>query len=757
MIKTALSFSAGCFCLLQLSSLPSTQWLWSVIPALILFTITKTRLLAIFFFALLWTLFYVSQTMQNTLSPNLVNTELRVTGVISSIPENHGNRIRFEFSPQQNQHYQLPEKLRLNWYQSLPSSILAGETWQLIVKLKPPRGTMNPASFDYEKWLFQQNIGAVGYVRHNSKNVLIASASPLNINSWRHKIVMMLDKTLPNSPYLGLVQGLTVGVKQQISPQQWQVLRQSGTSHLLAISGLHIGLAAAIGFFSFKWLWRLRAENLLLLPANHFGALAGLAAGLFYAALAGFSVPTQRALIMLSVVTLTLLLKRPINISQSLAIAALLILILNPLAILSAGFFLSFVAVVIIIWINQNRFPTAKFQWLKTHSLIAFGLTPLLLLFFMQTSLIAPIANFIAIPIISFLVIPLLLLGSLMLWLFEPLAEWLFNLALTIFDLFWPIIELLANTPYSHWNLSAISNLHWLILVIATIVLLSPRHIPGKWLASFAFLPLFYTNSNQPEKGDIWFTLLDVGQGLSAVIQTAEHTVIYDTGPRYSNKFNAGSAVIEPFLKNRGIQHIDTLIVSHSDNDHIGGAKSLLDSFSIGSLLTSQPEYLSKSTMCFSGQSWQFDGVSFEILSPEVQAINSDNNLSCVLKVNNGEHSILLPGDIEKPIEAKLVKNSPEKLTSTILIAPHHGSNSSSTSEFIQKVDAKWLLFATGHLNRYHFPHKKVKHRYQKANTKLLDTSSNGAIMMKLKRQKKIEIITWRQSAQRIWTQVATD
>jgi len=344
-----------------------------------------------------------------------------------------------------------------------------------------------------------------------------------------------------------------------------------------------------------------------------------------------------------------------------------------------------------------------------------------------------------------------------MLWLFEPLANLLLNLVVIIFELFWPVIELLANTPYSHWNLPTISSLHWFILVIATIVLLSPRHIPGKWLALFAFLPLFYTSANQPNKEDIWFTLLDVGQGLSAVIQTAEHTVIFDAGPKYSNKLNAGSSVIEPFLKDSGIQHIDTLIVSHSDNDHIGGAEHLIDSFSVGSLLTSQPEYLSESKACYSGQSWQFDGVSFEILSPESKANNSDNNLSCVLKITNDQHSILLTGDIEKPIEAELVKNSPEKLASTILVAPHHGSNSSSTSEFIQKVDAKWVLFATGYLNRYHFPHKKVRQRYQKTNAKLLNTAVHGAILMKLKQQKKVEIITWRQSAQRFWTQVATD
>ena len=757
MIKPALSFSAGCFCLLQLSSLPSTQWLWSVIPALILFAITKFRLLAIFFIASLWTLFYVSQVTQNVLAPSLINTELRVTGVISNIPKRVGNRVQFEFHPDQNQNYRLPKKLRLNWYHPMPSTILAGEKWQLIVKLKPPHGSMNPAAFDYEKWLFQQGIGAVGYVRHNPKNVLIASASPFNINSWRHNIVIKLEKALPHSPYLGLIQGLTVGVKQQISSQQWQVLRQSGTSHLLAISGLHIGLAAAIGFFCFKWLWRLRPDNLLLLPANHFGAIAGLATGLFYAALAGFSIPTQRALIMLSIVTIALLLKRPINISQSLAVAAILILTLNPLAVLSPGFFLSFAAVAIIIWISQNRFPTAKFQWLKTHSLIAFGLTPLLLLFFMQTSLIAPVANFIAIPIISFLVIPLLLLSSLMLWVFKPLADWLLNLVVSIFELFWPIIDLLANTPFSHWNLPTISNLHWLILAIATIVLLSPRYIPGKWLALFAFLPLFYPNTAQPNKGDVWFTLLDVGQGLSAVIQTSEHTVIFDTGPKYSDKLNAGSSVIEPYLKASGIHHIDTLIVSHSDNDHIGGAKHLIDSFVIDTILTSQQKHLSGSKVCSSGQSWQFDGVSFEILSPESKASNSDNNLSCVLKITNDQHSILLTGDIEKQVEAKLVKNSPEKLASTILIAPHHGSNSSSTSEFIQKVDAKWVLFATGYLNRYHFPHPKVTQRYQKTSAKLLNTADHGAILIKLEHQKKIDIITWRQSAQRIWTQVATD
>ncbi len=757
MVKTAFSFSAGCFCLLQLPSLPPPEWFWAAIPVLILFTITQTRLLAIFFIGSLWTLFYASLITQNVLTPSLINTEISVTGLINSIPVKQGNRVQFEFLPEHNQNYRLPEKLRISWYNALPNTISAGEKWQLMLKLKPPHGTMNPAGFDYEKWLFQQRIGAVGYVRHSTENRLIQTASLFNINSWRHKIVILLEEALPNSPYLGLIQGLTVGVKQQISTSQWQVLRQSGTSHLLAISGLHIGLAAAIGFFCFKWLWRLRPNNLLLLPANHFAAIAGMFTGLFYAALAGFSIPTQRALIMLSVVTVMLLLKRPINISQSLALAAILILILNPLAILSAGFFLSFAAVAIIILITQNRFPAPKFQWLKTHTLIALGLTPLLLLFFMQTSLIAPIANLIAIPVISFLVIPLLLLSSIMIGLYAPIAEFLLNLVVTIFELLWPIIELLATSRYSHWNMATISNLHWFILVVATLVLLAPRSIPGKWLALFAFLPLFYPISSRPDKGDIWFTLLDVGQGLAAIIQTAEHTVIFDTGPKYNARLNAGSSVVAPFLKDRGIRHIDTLIVSHSDNDHIGGAKHLINNFTINTILTSQPKHLPGSRVCHSGQSWRLDGVTFEILSPESQAIDSDNNLSCVLKVMSGEHRILLTGDIEKSIEAKLVRSSAKQLPATILIAPHHGSNSSSTNQFIQQVNAKWVLFATGYLNQYHFPHKKVIQRYQKTDAKLLNTAEHGAILMKLKQHKTIEIITWRQSAQRIWTQVATD
>ncbi|NQY26746.1 MAG: DNA internalization-related competence protein ComEC/Rec2 [Piscirickettsiaceae bacterium] len=751
MIKTAISFALGCLFFLQLPEMPSVQWLWALFPVCILLFYPYLRWLAVVFLAALWTLFQTNLLLDNRLDDALVGLDLVISGTISNIPEHQSRLIRFEFSPDKSNTITLPNKLRLNWYQSQAIQLHAGEKWQLTVRLKQPRGMSNPGSFDYEGWLFQQGIGATGYVRSSADNKLLESSSIYSINAIRQSLTKAIEQHLINSPHIGLIQGLATGVRHNINQQQWQVLRLSGTSHLLAISGLHIGLSAAIGFFIFRFLWSRRAANLLFLPAKEAGAIGGFILALFYAALAGFSIPSQRAMIMVATVMISLFIRRPIPASRLLAISLLIIVALNPLSVLSAGFWLSFSAVSIILFISQNRFPSPRWQWAKIHTLIAIGLTPLLLLFFMQTSLIAPIANFVAVPVVSLLVVPIILLASFLLWFAEPIAVLLLQLAEQILNLVWFFLDYLAELPYSHWNSTVIPRLYYIPIIIGTLLLLTPRKFPAKWLGIIGFSPLFFYNAQQPNENEFWFTLLDVGQGLSAVIQTQHHTLVFDTGPKFSNSFNTGTAIVLPFLQHQGIKQVDSLIISHGDNDHIGGAIPLINAIDVTQILTSVPELLSNSNHCDAGQSWQWDGVNFMMLNPNRDDISSKNNLSCVLKVSNKTHSVLLTGDIEYATEQQLIARYKAHLPATVLIAPHHGSKTSSSNAFINAVQAQYVLFPVGYNNRYHFPAKRITDRYQQRDITMFNSAKHGAIQFKFDHQNEPQITTWRQSSAKIW------
>lgn len=730
-------------------------WLWALLPAFVLLLFNKTRLFSIITLGALWSLFYAHSTLNDRLPEHLAGQDLMVTGIVSSIPKQNGRRVSFEFSAESDPAYKLPDKLRLNWYRPLDQDINAGERWQLTVRLKQARGMINPGSFDYEGWLFQQGINATGYVRAASTSKRLAIASTFSINALRQSLIERIEVHLADSKNLGLIQGLTAGVRDNITSQQWQVLRLSGTSHLLAISGLHIGLAAAVGFFCFKWLWARRSNNLLLLPSKEAGAIGGFVTALLYAAMAGFSIPSQRALIMVTMFMITLLMRKPAAINSILALSLLIILILDPSAILSVGLWLSFSAVGIILFISQNRLPAPRWQWAKIHTLIAFGLTPLLLLFFMQTSLIAPLANFIAVPAISFFVVPLLLLASVLIWLIEPIGSALFHIADWLLGLLWPIMQFLADLPFSHWSSPTLPTFYWLSVLLGTFLLLLPHRFPAKWLGLIGLMPLFLYQPERPAEDEFWFTLLDVGQGLAAVVQTKNHSLVFDTGPKFSDSFNTGTAIVMPFLQQQGINQLDTLIISHGDNDHIGGAIPLIGQIKTYSVISSVADLLPAAKHCFAGQSWQWDGVTFTLLHPRPDDIASENNLSCVLKVSTANKSVLLTGDIESKTEKLLVQRYGSKLASTLLVAPHHGSATSSSQIFLDAVDPDIVLFPVGYRNRYGFPKAKIMERYHSKNIRTFDTAQSGAILFKFKAEIITEPVLWRHQAKRIWTAVA--
>ncbi|OUR73261.1 DNA internalization-related competence protein ComEC/Rec2 [Methylophaga sp. 41_12_T18] len=757
MIKSAISFLLGCLLLSQQPSLPDSQLLWLVLATAIAVLFSPYRWLIWLLLGFSWSYYQASAVISDRLASELQGKDIVITGTVSTIPEYHSQHVRFEFRPDQQPNIQLPKKILLNWYRPFPISIHADERWQIMVRLKLPYGMKNPAGFDYESWLFQRGIGATGYIRSNDKNIRLAVSPELSINRLRQSVNGRLNQHLTDSSNLGVVEGLTTGTRHNISKQQWQLLRLSGTSHLLAISGLHIGLAAAIGFFSCYWLWCLRANNLLLLPAKYIAAMGGFLFALFYAALAGFSIPTERALMMVSMVMIALLCKRPAAISSSLAISLMLILIWDPLAVLAPGLWLSFTAVAIIVYTSQYRHPTPRWQWAKIHFLIALGLTPLLLVFFSQTSLISPLANLIAVPYVSLIIVPLSLLASIMLWLFEPIGILLLFIVDQGLTYFWLWLDLVTSLPFSTWSSVQLPLLYSLPISLGVILLLAPKALPAKYLAVFTLLPLLMYDPDKPEQGEFWFSLLDVGQGLASVIQTKNHTLVFDAGPKYSEKFDTGSAVVKPFLQANGINNIDILIISHGDNDHIGGAQSLLKAINTKKVLSSEVDNLTGAEHCQAGQSWQWDEVSFTMLHPLELDIGSDNNLSCVLRIANQAGSVLFTGDIEQHAEQLLIARYGHNLKSTILVAPHHGSNTSSSNSFISLVSPDTVLFPVGYKNRYHFPNQHVIDRYHSKQIVMLDTAHHGAIQYQFGQQQISAPLSWRQHRHNIWTVATTD
>jgi len=749
MIHSAIAFAIGCLWIVNQSSLPSYYCCFLLVPSLWIWF--KFQVPALFFLCLgaLISSWHSAVLLDDRLSSEMVGKDVLIQGYIDTIPNQYHHRARFDFSPDKNIHPDIPSKIRVSWYQSFPKTLAPGQKWQLLLRLKPPVGMSNPITFDYEKWLFQQNIGALAYVRSTPDNVQLMSADNWSFQSFRFQLFSFIEQHLAHTDNLGLLQALVTGVKHNIHSDQWQVLTLSGTSHLLAISGLHIGLAATIGFIFSGFLWSLTPRLLLIVPRQYIASLGGVVTASFYAAMAGFAIPTQRALLMVVIVMISLCLKRPVSSFQLLAICLFLILFWDPLAVLDPGFYLSFVAVAIIFIHLHNYKPAPRFTWLKIHGVIALGLTPLLILFFGQTSLIAPIANLIAVPFVSLLVVPLLLIAAFTHSLADYVSIFLFDIADVLLGILWPALAYLSSVQFASVSISSLPIFYWLLLCLSTLLFLLPRGTPLKSLGVIGFLPLFIYKPDKPDTGEFWFHLLDVGQGLSAVIQTKNHTLLFDTGAHFSDSFNAGEHIIVPFLKQSGVHSLDTVVVSHGDNDHIGGLASVIHQLSVKKIISN--EMIEGAQPCIAGQNWQWDQVKFEVLHPSPKDTFVGNNRSCVVKVSAKSGSVLLTGDIEKEAEQTLIARYPQKLDSTLLVAPHHGSKTSSTSDFIERVSPNLVMFAAGYLNRFNHPHPTVLARYE-LSSQTLNTATNGALLVQFTEHGVEPPISWRKKSQKIWT-----
>jgi competence protein ComEC len=716
-----------------------------------------------FFWAALW----AHVRLQDALPPAWEGRDLRIAGVVAALPVENERGSRFEFDVEQvlTPGAVVPRHIQLSWYaarpggpvKGVPPRVRPGERWQLTVRLKRIHGNANPNGFDYEYWALERNIRAGGYVRGKGDNRRLADLvyrPGYVVERMRQWESERFERVLAGRPYAGVLKALAIGDQSAISPAQWQVFRRTGVVHLFSISGLHVTMVAALAFFLVYGLWRRSATLTLRLPARKAAVAAGVAAALAYALLAGFAVPTQRTLYMLSVVAASLWRSRTSAPSTVLTLALLAVTVFDPWAVLAPGFWLSFGAVAAILYAGTGRVgrPSRLREWVVTQGAVTLALAPLLLALFQEVSLVSPLANAFAIPVVSLAVVPLTLAGAALpadfplLWA-HTLMEW------CMAPLGW-----LAGLPEAVWRQHAPAPWAVVAALAGAAWLLLPRGFPTRWLGVTGFLPLVMIPPPTPPSGALWVTVLDVGQGLAVVAQTHGHALLYDTGPRLGPEADSGNRIIAPFLRASGIWRLDGMIVSHDDADHSGGAVSVMQAVPVDWLASSLPAghpvlgQARRAVPCVAGQSWEWDGVRFDILHPPsgYPGGNADNDRSCVLKITSLHGSVLLPADIEGKSEGELLARHAAALPSTVLVAPHHGGKRSSGADFVRRVGPAVTIFSAGYRNRFGHPRAEVVERYRALGSQILRTDRDGAVLLRFE-PGGLGVRTWRQAANRYW------
>lgn len=761
-----LSFALGVAALQSLPALPDwplVRLLALAIAMLLTACLLQRRLavlrglcfIASFGLGVGWAGMLAQQRLAEVLPSVWEGQDIQVVGVIVELPNEFGRGVRFTFQVEQvlTPDAVLPPRIALSWYRGwrdeefyqLPQ-LHAGERWQLTVRLKQPHGNANPHAFDYEGWLFERGLRATGYVRKADDNRLLTAQVPgvfYRIERLRQTIRDRFQASLPQSPAASVLAALAVGDQQAVSGELWRTFAKTGTSHLMSISGLHVTMLAALCGGLVGFLWRRWPPLPLWLPAQRAAIIAGWLGAAFYTLLAGAGVPALRTLAMLSVCALAMCSRRNVGAWTTLGLALVAVLLWDPWAVLAAGFWLSFGAVAALFVGASGRLGEGSVwsrfgltQWAAT-----LGTLPLLLFFFHQFSLVSPLANAVAIPAISFVITPLALLAALLQWDFPLwLADWLMTQLL--FGLDW-----LAALPLAVWSPPAPPWWAVLLGLLGVAVLLLPRGFPGKLAAVVLLAPALFLPAAKPAPGEAWVSVLDVGQGLAVVVRTAEHALLYDAGPYYSPESDASQRIAVPYLRAVGVARLDTLIVTHQDSDHSGGVASVLESMPVGEMLDSLPERhwlrgraaaVSTVRHCLGGQRWQWDGVEFTILHPSPADYAAQpkkaNHLSCVLRVAAGGRSLLLTSDIEAPDEAAMLAR-PEAaalLRSDVVLAPHHGSRTSSTPAFIDAVGAQTVIFPMGYRNRFGHPRADVWQRWAATGARLWRSDRDGALTVHL-------------------------
>jgi competence protein ComEC len=718
--------------------------------------------------------------LADTLPAAWENVDVEVTGIVDDLPQNDEAGARFAFAVERvlTEGASVPSRVSLAWHaprssdESQPGEapkVHAGERWTLTLRLRRPHGNVNPHGFDLEAWLLEHDLRATGYVREspgNARGDAFAGRASDVVQRARERVRERVFAALPGRPYAGVLVALAIGDQRAIPEAQWAVFNKTGITHLVSISGLHVTVFASLAGALALVVARRSTALTLRVPARKVAALVGALIALGYVLLAGAEVPAVRTLLMLIVAALGLWLGRPGTASLVWLWSLVVVLLWDPWAGLAPGFWLSFGAVGLLLYAGCGRLRAApattrrerlvaalhegaRAQWIAT-----IGLVPGTLALFLQVSLVSVFANALAIPVVTLAVVPLALLGIVVpvdapWWLahgvLAALMRWLEWLAA------WPFAAWATHAPRAWTVPVAIAGIAWL---------LAPSGVPGRALGLAWLLPLLLLRPPALAEGALRVVVLDVGQGLAILVATRRHALVYDTGPRYGEFVDAGGRIVVPFLRAAGIARVDTLVVSHADSDHAGGALAILRALPVGKLVSSLPDAhpivaaAPSSVRCTAGMNWTWDGVAFEIVHPATSAYDEParktNDRSCVLRIASAGGQVLLTGDIEAASEAEMLQRH-ESLAADVLVVPHHGSRTSSTPSFIAAVSPHVAVIAAGYRNRFGHPRADVVARYADAGATMPRTDRQGAITLTLAPDQDVAVVAERERRRRYW------
>jgi competence protein ComEC len=753
--------------------------------------------------------------LADTLKPALEGRDLRVVGVVASLPQRNETGLRFrlevESATMNGQAIHVPPLVDVGWYGGAfsagpavvgdvdstkageaelpvavlnrqPADVRAGERWEMTLRFKAPHGSRNPHGFDYELWLWEQGVQATGYVRASARDPV-----PVRLKqTWHHPVVLarqtvreQIYKQVSQRQFAGMIAALVVGDQAAIDRADWDVFRATGVAHLVSISGLHITMFAWAAALAVGWLWRRSGVLSIALPAPSAALMGGVLLATAYAVFSGWGVPAQRTCLMLATVALLRLSGARWPWPQVWMLACAVVVAVDPWALLQAGFWLSFVAVGILFATDsgaarayptgagstkdhifsdrqssagppQGRFAPLGGSVLRAAKsvgaafreqwVITVALTPLTLLLFGQVSVVGLAANVLAIPWITLVVTPLAMLGVLLPPLWDGAAGalgWL--LAYLEWLAAWPWAAISVAVP--PWWVGAAGVLGGMVLVL-----------PWPWklrlLGVPLLLPVLLWRAPLPAHGEFELLAADIGQGNAVLVRTAGHALLYDAGPRFSLESDAGNRVLVPLLQALHTR-LHTVVLSHRDMDHVGGASAVLTMQPQAELISSSelaPTFVAARAVlphagvasplgglarrCEAGQQWEWDGVRFDVLHPQAADYDTpakSNALSCVLRISNGLRTALLVGDIEQPQEARLVAGVGAGLKSDVLLVPHHGSKTSSSAAFLDAVAPAVGIVQSGYRNRFGHPAPAVLARLQERSIQVVDSPHCGA------------------------------
>lgn len=735
MLLLALSLLGGAYSLSGFSQLPPTVFLLgALLLAVTCWRFSKLRPLACFLLGAGFMGLSAAAQKSDQLHPDLQAKSLAFSAVVENFPVTEADSVRFIVRPVDRE--DLPQRIRLSWFQ--PDGIPEiGDTWRLNVRLKRPRGYANPDGFDFAGWLFRQGIGATGYVTGESGNYRIHGERAPVISGLRKRFVERVSAELPKDEATAVLMAIGVGARHEISRAQWDLYARTGTSHLMAISGLHIGLAATFAYFLCRGLFAACCgkRNLRDLATN--GAML---AAMSYATVSGFAVPARRALLMAIVAGVLILLRRRMSTVRLLVIPCVLVFVTDPIAILEPGFQLSFAAVAILIFVAGQHVRVARMgiitglnRLTRLQLALLTGLFPLTVLIFGRFALIAPAINMLVLPVFNFVTVPLALIGAMLAGPLDStgrvLLEWAQQ---SIGGILW-LVTIAGSAEMGSFQTRRLSTVFVIISLIPLVFVGLPPGWPGRKLALLAIIAVLVHRPAGPPDDCIDYHVLDVGQGLAIVLQTSGHALLFDTGPSFLNGSSTAELVVLPFLHRRGIDGLDKLIVSHSDLDHAGGVEAILAAVDVAEVMVGEtlPRVDRLQRHCIAGNQWIWDAARFTILHPRNRAPWDRNNASCVLLVEVGEFRLLFTGDIESPAERLMVYRKSAGAMDVVIV-PHHGSLTSSSESFVESSGPGLAIVSAGFQNRWRFPRPEIVDRWRNAGAKVLNTATMGAVSQRV-------------------------